>query len=147
MIIHSVRDWLPFDYFTATVYLYSWMKKPIKDILKKDLKVRIGGSLWIEADGERFFGPGPVELLEQIEKTGSISAAAKAMQMSYKKAWELINHLNAQTATPVVIPQTGGEKGGGSVLAPEAYELIEYHHELRKRFANFLEEETKRLSL
>jgi molybdate transport system regulatory protein len=45
----------------------------------------------------------------------------------------------------VVIPQTGGEKGGGSVLTAEALRLIEYHKTLRKRFADFLEKESERL--
>lgn len=121
------------------------MNKSVKDILKKDLHARINGSLWMEANGERFFGPGPVELLERIAETGSINAAAKEMKMSYKKAWELITHLNGQTERPVVIPQTGGEKGGGSVLTDEALCLIEYHKELRKRFSDFLREESKRL--
>lgn len=92
-----------------------------------------------------FFGPGPVELLERIAETGSISEAAKQMEMSYKKAWELVNTLNTQTQNPVVIPRTGGEKGGGSTITEEAKELISYHRELRKRFAAFLEEETQRL--
>lgn len=121
------------------------MEKSIKGILKQHLKARINGSLWIEADGVRFFGPGPVELLERIAATGSINAAAKEMKMSYKKAWELITHLNEQTERPVVIPQTGGEKGGGSVLTEEALRLIEYHKELRKRFSDFLNQESKRL--
>jgi molybdate transport system regulatory protein len=101
--------------------------------------------LWLESDNGRFFGPGPVELLERIAETGSISMAAKEMGMSYKKAWGLINELNSQTANPVVIPQAGGEKGGGSTITPEAMELIKYHRLLRKRFAEFLEKETKRL--
>jgi molybdate transport system regulatory protein len=121
------------------------MAKSIKDILKSELHPKINGSLWLESDGGRFFGPGPVELLERIAQTGSISSAAKEMNMSYKKAWELINHLNAQTKTPVVILQSGGEKGGGSAVTPEAMELIEYHRGMRKRFATFLENETKRL--
>jgi molybdate transport system regulatory protein len=121
------------------------MEKAIKDILKKGLTARVSGSLWIEANDERFFGPGPVELLERIAETGSISAAAKEMKMSYKKAWELITRLNEHTESPVVIPQTGGEKGGGSVLTAEALRLIEYHKTLRKRFADFLEKESERL--
>jgi molybdate transport system regulatory protein len=74
--------------------------------------MRVNGSLWIEKEGRRFFGPGPAELLEYIELTGSISQAAKKMQMSYKKAWELVNNLNAMSAHPMVITVTGGEKGG-----------------------------------
>ncbi len=123
------------------------MAKRIKDILIKDLQAKVNGSLWIEADGERFLGPGPIELLERIAETGSISSAAKEMNMSYKKAWELISKLNSQTVHPVVIPQAGGEKGGGSTLTEEANELIKYHRQLRKRFAAFLEKESKRLKL
>ena len=55
-----------------------------------------------------------------IAETGSISKAARHMGMSYKKAWEMIDSLNKQTAKPVVIVQTGGEKGGGSVITEEA---------------------------
>jgi molybdate transport system regulatory protein len=121
------------------------MTKSIKDILIKDLNARVNGSLWLETGDGHFFGPGPVELLERIAETGSISNAAKEMKMSYKKAWELINRLNAQMATPIVIPQAGGEKGGGSIITADAIELIKYHRLLRKRFADFLEKETKRL--
>ena len=121
------------------------MGKTIKDILKNSPGVKVNGSLWLEFEGQHFFGPGPVELLERINETGSINAAAKEMKMSYKKAWELVNALNGQSSTPVVIPQTGGEKGGGSTVTEEAMELIKYHRLLRQRFAAFLEEETRRL--
>ncbi|HWZ14944.1 MAG TPA: hypothetical protein VNW95_06865 [Mucilaginibacter sp.] len=121
------------------------MAHSIKDILKNPGNVKINGSLWIESNGQHFFGPGPVELLERIEATGSISMAAKEMKMSYKKAWELVNNLNAQMINPVVIPQAGGEKGGGSTITAEAIKLIQYHRQMRERFAAFLEAESARL--
>ena len=117
----------------------------VTPILKKKSAYKIAGSLWIECEGERFFGPGRVELLQGIEETGSINKAAKKMGMSYKKAWEMINALNAQAAKPFVITQTGGEKGGGSIITPEAKQLIAYHQQLRKRFLAFLDKETKML--
>ena len=123
------------------------MANSIKHILKKELDIKVGGKIWLESAGERFFGPGPLELLEKIEETGSISHAAKAMNMSYKKAWELINHLNDQTNSPVVVPQAGGEKGGGSTLTPEGLELIKYYQALRKRFKTFLAEESDDLKI
>lgn len=123
------------------------MPKSIKHILKEGLEIKVGGKLWLESGGGRFFGPGPMELLEKIEETGSISNAAKAMNMSYKKAWELINHLNGQTNSPVVVPQAGGEKGGGSTLTPEGVELIKYYKDLRKRFKTFLDHESERLKI
>ena len=107
--------------------------------------IGVNGSLWIEHDGQRFFGPGPVQLLELIEETGSINQAAKKMGMSYKKAWGIIDHLNATATRPFVITATGGQKGGGSTISPEAKGLIAYYRELRERFSQFLEAETVRI--
>jgi len=121
------------------------MNTSIKNILKNDHDIKVNGSLWLESADGHFFGPGPVELLEHIAATGSIRMAAKEMNMSYKKAWALVNSLNEQTAIPVVIPQIGGKKGGGSTIPNEAIELIKYHRLLRQRFADFLEKETKLL--
>lgn len=119
------------------------MEKISKLLKAGDFKVN--GSLWLEGNGQRFFGPGPVELLELIDQTGSISQAAKKMGMSYKKAWDLINNLNAMTLQPFVTTSTGGEKGGGSIISKEARLMIAYHRQLRQRFSLFLEKETERL--
>jgi len=119
------------------------MMKDISSILDT-AGLSVGGKLWLERDGKRWFGPGPVELLEYIELTGSINQAAKRMEMSYKKAWEIVNHLNSITHRPLVITATGGEKGGGSTISDEARELIEYYRQLRLRFKKFLDEETER---
>jgi len=121
--------------------------KSIKSILNKKFVYKISGRLWIECEGKGFFGPGRVELLQRIEQTGSINKAAKEMDMSYKKAWEMINELNTQASTPLVITQAGGEKGGGSMITEEAKKLIAYHQQLRKRFVTFLEKETKNFML
>ena len=121
------------------------MKASIKHLLK-EIDFSVKGSLWIESTDERFFGPGRVELLEYIDEMGSINQAAKQMGMSYKKAWEMVNSLNAQTKRPFVLTQTGGERGGGAIITDEAKELIHYYHHLRQRFQAFLEEETKQLN-
>ncbi len=121
------------------------MASPVKDFLKNSGGIKVNGTLWIESDGQHFFGPGPVELLERIEATGSISTAAKEMKMSYKKAWQLVNNLNAQTVKPMVIPQVGGEKGGGSTITPEAIELISRYRQMREQFTAFLESATEQL--
>jgi molybdate transport system regulatory protein len=119
----------------------------MKHLLKKEMQYKVTGTLWMECDGERFLGPGRVELLEHIETTGSINKAAKEMGMSYKKAWQMINAINTQATKPFVITQSGGEKGGGSVVTPEAKEFVAYHRQLRKRFQEFLEKETLQLSM
>ena len=123
------------------------MSKSIRGILKKNKTFTVNGSLWIECNGEGIFGPGPVELLERINDTGSISQAAKQMQMSYKKAWEIINALNTQAIHPLVVTQAGGASGGGSVITSEAKEMIAGYRLLRTRFKAFLEKETEKLNL
>ena len=106
----------------------------------------VNGSLWVESNGERFFGPGPVELLERIEKTGSINQAARQMQMSYKKAWEIINALNTNAGHPYVVTQTGGTSGGGSTITEEAKAMIAWYRQLREKFKTFLDKETQKLN-
>ena len=120
-------------------------KMGLKHLLKEK-PFKVAGSLWIESEEQRFLGPGRVELLERIVETGSINQAAKHMGMSYKKAWAMINSLNTQAKTPLVVTQIGGEKGGGTTITDEAKELIAYYHFLRERFSQFLEEESQFLA-
>src|SRR5689334_11829190 len=120
--------------------------KSISSILNKKFVYKINGRLWIECQGEGFFGPGRVELLQRIQRTGSINKAAKEMGMSYKKAWEMIRELNTHAVSPLVITQAGGEKGGGSIITEEAKSLVTYYLQLRKRYFAFLEKETERMS-
>ncbi len=61
-------------------------------------------------------GPGKAELLEQIDETGSISAAARAMGMSYRRAWQLVEAMNRDFAEPLVKTAIGGARGGGTVV-------------------------------
>ncbi|NTG47629.1 LysR family transcriptional regulator [Agrobacterium rhizogenes] len=70
-------------------------------------------------------GRGKMELLEHIRETGSISAAGRAMDMSYRRAWLLISELNHMFREPVVESQRGGQKGGGAVLTPFGEELLQ----------------------
>jgi molybdate transport system regulatory protein len=71
-------------------------------------------------------GPGKVRLLEAIDEHGSISAAARAMGMAYRHAWELVDDMNRCFATPVVRVAMGGRHGGGTSLTPWGRELIEH---------------------
>lgn len=59
-------------------------------------------------------GPGKAELIERIDQTGSISAAARAMGMSYRRAWQLVEALNADFRAPVISTAVGGQRGGGA---------------------------------
>ncbi|MGZ8559820.1 MAG: winged helix-turn-helix domain-containing protein, partial [Chitinophagaceae bacterium] len=92
------------------------MAKSIRHILNKKNKFAIKVSIWIECSDEGFFGPGPLELLERINKTGSISQAAKQMKMSYKKAWEMISTRNTQASKTICYHSNRVvKKGGGSI--------------------------------
>jgi molybdate transport system regulatory protein len=73
---------------------------------------------------EHKLGPGKIRLLEEIRERGSISAAARAMGMAYRHAWELVDDLNRCFATPVVAAATGGRSGGGALLTPWGEELV-----------------------
>src|ERR1700694_3465016 len=69
------------------------------------------------ANGLRI-GPGKVAVLEEIARSGSISAAGRALRMSYRRTWELVEDMNTGLGTPVVETAAGGSGGGGTVLAP-----------------------------
>ena len=76
-------------------------------------------SLRINLDPAGRIGPGKVELLERIATEGSISGGARAMGMSYKHAWDLVEEMNGIFGKPVVAAQKGGPKGGGAMLIDE----------------------------
>ena len=104
--------------------------------------MQIDGRFWLRKDGRNFLGSGRIELLEKIAQTGSIHAAAKAMKMSYKAAWDRVNAMNEIADRPIIEKTTGGRGGGGTVLTAHAYELIatykrfaELHREFMERFS------------
>ena len=69
-------------------------------------------------------GPGKAELIERIAQTGSISAAARAMGMSYRRAWQLVEALNRDFQKPVVLTAIGGQRGGGARVTPFGEEIL-----------------------
>lgn len=70
------------------------------------------------------FGPGKARLLELVDETGSISAAARAMGMSYRRAWLLIDDLKSVFGEAVVATNAGGAKGGGATLTPRGRAVL-----------------------
>lgn len=81
-------------------------------------------SLRINLDPAGRIGPGKIELLEQIAAFGSISAAARNMDMSYKRAWDLVDEMNVLFGKPVVAAQTGGRRGGGAQLTQVGLAIV-----------------------
>ncbi|HEY2138139.1 MAG TPA: winged helix-turn-helix domain-containing protein [Xanthobacteraceae bacterium] len=84
------------------------------------------------ANGDRI-GPGKIAVLEAIRATGSISAAARSLGMSYRRAWLLVEEINNALREPAVTAETGGRRGGGAVLTSvgervvDLYRAIEAH--------------------
>jgi len=83
-----------------------------------------GLTLRIVGAGTPAMGPGKAELIERIALTGSISAAARAMGMSYRRAWQLVDALNAAYKAPVVVTAIGGQRGGGARVTPYGKRLV-----------------------
>ncbi|WP_374296751.1 winged helix-turn-helix domain-containing protein [Sphingomonas sp.] len=84
-------------------------------------------------DAGNRIGPGKAALLESIQSSGSISAAARAMGMDYKRAWLLLDSLNSAFTTPAVIRNTGGHGGGGAVLTEFGVELVARYRRLESQ--------------
>jgi molybdate transport system regulatory protein len=102
---------------------YSW--SPV--LLSKHIKIRI------PYKDEIALGPGKVDLLEAIIEAGSISAAAKTMKMSYKRAWDLVDTMNRSFKQPVVHTATGGSHGGGAEVTEFGRELISAYRAMQQK--------------
>jgi molybdate transport system regulatory protein len=88
--------------------------------------------LRIDFGGTRSIGPGKIRLLELILETGSISAAGRALAMSYRQAWLLVDELNRMFHEPVVIAQTGGGGGGGTVVTETGHDIIRLYRGMER---------------
>jgi len=86
------------------------------------------------ANGERL-GPGKVDLLEKVGEHGSIAAAGRAMGMSYRRAWLLIDALNHMFVEPAVVTQMGGRGGGAATLTPFGETIVRRYRALQAKTA------------
>jgi molybdate transport system regulatory protein len=75
-------------------------------------------------------GPGKVELLEAVREHGSISAAARSLDMSYRRAWLLIDELNQSLKSPATVSEQGGQSGGGCVLTPVGENIVRLYRDV-----------------
>jgi molybdate transport system regulatory protein len=80
-------------------------------------------------------GPGKVSLLEAVRDHGSISAAARSIGMSYRRAWLLMDELNRALESPATVSEHGGQSGGGSTLTPVGEEIIRLYRGIEARAA------------
>lgn len=90
-------------------------------------------SLKLRFSRDRALGPGKIRLLELIDETGSISAASRAMKMSYPRAWKLIDNVNGVFADPLVNTQIGGATHGGATLTPLGRDVVRRYRSIEAR--------------
>jgi molybdate transport system regulatory protein len=108
---------------------------------KYSIEVRV----WIEETEGAFLGIGKIWLLENIQKTGSITNAAKEMKMAYRQAWQLVEEMNQRAETPLVEKLLGGKGGGGAKLTKAGERAITLFYEVEKRIKEFAAKETQNL--
>lgn len=89
-----------------------------------DLPFKVRANFWIEKDGQVVLSTWRVSLLQAIEDTGSISAAASQLGISYRRAWEKIHESEERLGVKLVETQTGGSGGGGSYLTAEGLDYV-----------------------
>ncbi|MDA8077535.1 MAG: LysR family transcriptional regulator [Nitrospiraceae bacterium] len=118
-----------------------------KGTAAKRVPLDLKGRIWIDGKEGTFLGYGRVILLERIQEYGSITKAARSMEMSYRHAWELVDSMNRQASRPLVESATGGRGGGGARLTEEGESAIALFRRFYEDFQAFLADEGKALSL
>ena len=108
---------------------------------------KIKSRIWIESENNVLLGEGRVHLLKAIKETGSLSKAAKSLNISYKKAWQLLDSVNKSAKKPVTINSIGGKGGGGAELTKYGISLINAFDEINKNCWAFLDEQLEKIEM
>lgn len=109
--------------------------------IKQTLKIK--SKIWIENNNGILLSQGRVEVLKMIDKTGSLNKASKALNISYQKAWRLIDEINKSAEKPLIESKIGGSKGGGTSLTTYGKTLIDKYDIINKKCWEFLDEQLK----
>lgn len=104
------------------------------------MQPEIDGQFWFKLHGQTFLGGARIQLLEQIAATGSISAAARAIGMSYKAAWDAIDAMNNLADKPLLLRQAGGKHGGGTRLTAHGEQVIAQYRAAEQAYQQFLQQ-------
>lgn len=110
------------------------------------MSYKIKSRIWIESQNKVFLGEGRVQLLKAIDETGSLSKAAKSLNISYKKAWHLIDSVNKSAKQPVTINSIGGKGGGGAELTDYGKTLVNAFDDINKNCWLFLDAQLEKLN-
>lgn len=101
---------------------------------------------WIDSPKGVILGRGRLELLKQIQQTGSISKAAKAMEISYRKAWRLAQSMNEASDEEIVIMNAGGSKGGGTKVSEKGLQLMNMYESFDQELSEYLKNKSAEYS-
>ena len=122
-------------------------RKKAHSIKKERSSPGLSGRIWIDGTDGTFLGYGRIVLLEKIRELGSITKAAKSMEISYRHAWELVDSMNRQSPKPLVEAATGGRNGGGARLTKEGEKAIALFWALYADFQTYLKVQQKKIKL
>ena len=100
--------------------------------------MKVGYKVWIDNDGKAF-GEGPYQVLKRIEETGSLHKAALDLNMSYRKAWLMLQAIEKRLGFALLERKVGGVSGGGSQITPEGKTFIKNYEAFRKDVREILE--------
>lgn len=100
--------------------------------------MEFSGRVWIDKAERAFLGSDRIELLEKIRELGSITGAAKAVGISYKTAWAIVDTMNNLADKPLVVRMTGGKGGGGTHLTPEGLRVVDSFRIVQEEHEAFL---------
>lgn len=109
------------------------------------MSYKIKSRIWIEHNDSVLLGEGRVKLLKKIDNTGSLSKAAVALNLSYKKAWHLVDSINRSAAQPVTVKSTGGKDGGGTIVTAYGKSIIAAFDLIKKNCWEFLDHQLQQV--
>ncbi|WP_396600844.1 winged helix-turn-helix domain-containing protein [Algibacter sp. R77976] len=108
---------------------------------------KIKSRIWIESENNVLLGEGRVHLLKAIQETGALSKAAKSLNISYKKAWQMLDSVNKSAKKPVTINSIGGKGGGGAELTEYGKSLVMAFDEINKNCWEFLDKQLEKIKV
>jgi molybdate transport system regulatory protein len=100
--------------------------------------IEVEAHIVIKRNGASFLCPQKVKLLFEVQKQGSLNAAAKALGISYQHAWNLVSELNRAGAEPLVAKQRGGPNGGGTALTAYGERLLNDYRSIGETVNNLI---------
>ena len=136
---------LDFRYSFPYITLMHKQTRPVRAGQK--LVTGFRGRVWIDGTDGTFLGFGRVVLLERIREHGSITKAAKSMEMSYRRAWDLVDSMNRQAKQPLVELATGGKGGGGARVTEDGEHAIQLFWKFSEDFEHFIAKEQQKLGV